>query len=189
MLFPRLHPELELCHYVPAPGQRNTQTSSRQGVPKPRSPAWMAPDKGTLLLHRASRGLSLAVRQYNPKNCKCCRQAVTARRRAGMISEPHVGDTARQEQSHRELLAQALEQHNCSRGFASCSETCSRSAVITSPCCILFDKHVIYDGIKKRNAADALLIVLIRWQRALLQALASTQTKLKRLSTFQKLRT
>lgn len=57
--------------------------------------------------------------------------------------------TARHKQSHGELLAQVLEQHNCSRGIASCSETCSRGAVITSPCCILFDKHVIYDGIKK----------------------------------------
>lgn len=57
--------------------------------------------------------------------------------------------TARQEQSHGELLAQVLRQQNCSRGFASCSETCSRSAVITSPRWILFDKHVIYDGIKK----------------------------------------
>lgn len=92
MLFPRLHPELELCHCVPVPGWRNMQTSARQGVPNPGPPARMAPDKGTLLLPRALRGLGLAECWGSPwKSHKCCRQAVTAWHRAGMISDPHAG--------------------------------------------------------------------------------------------------
>lgn len=65
MLSHRLHPEHELCHYVPAPGRRNTQTAARQGVANPRLPARMAPDKGTLIPPGASRGHGLAEIQNN----------------------------------------------------------------------------------------------------------------------------
>lgn len=146
MLFPRLHPELELCHDVPVPGRRSTQTSARQGVPKPSPPAQMAPDKGP---QRPWFSPETAQSQKLKKppilwlGCDCRAQSRDDSRAARWLL------TARHEQSHGELLALVLEQQNCSRGFASCSETCSCSAVITSPCRILFDKHVIYDGIKK----------------------------------------
>ena len=67
MLSHRLHPEHELCHYVPALGRRNMQTAARRGVENPRLPARMAPDKGTLTLPGAPRGHVLAEIQNNAR--------------------------------------------------------------------------------------------------------------------------
>lgn len=67
MLSRRLHPEHELCHYVPVPGRSNAQTAARQGVANPRLPARMAPDKGTLVLPGASRGHGLAETENNAR--------------------------------------------------------------------------------------------------------------------------
>lgn len=141
----------------------------------------MAPDKGPLLLPRASRDLGLA-REARGKAANAVSRPCLHGAEQGRFRAPRRPLTARHRQSHRELLAPLLEQQNCSRGFASCSETCSRSAVITSPRCSLFDKHVIYDGIKKGMLLMLSLLSLsddsVRFCRHL--------PALRRLSTFLK---